>query len=205
MNRFLPVIASALLLFSCAPEGMRTWSSSQDYDRKFEKVLIMGLVNDVTLRSDIESDVVLAAGKSNLKAANGMSMFPPELGKPFEDIERVKARLREKGFDGIITVSLIDIRAERYREAQVSYEPLVYYDRFRNYYYRTYDLVYRPGYYSAYSKYFIETNFYELKGGTLVWSGRSEIFDYGELESFAPQFAKRLFKELVKEQVIAQD
>lgn len=184
---------------------MRTWSSSQDYDRKFEKVLVMGLVNDVTLRSDVESELVFAAGKINLKAANGMSLFPPELGKPFEDIERVKARLREKGFDGIITVALIDIRAERYRASQVSYEPLVYYDRFRNYYYRTYDLVYRPGYYSAYSKYFIETNFYELKGGTLVWSGRSEIFDYGELEHFSPAFAKSLFKELLKEEVIAQN
>lgn len=75
---------------------MRTWSSSQEYDRKFEKVLIMGLVNDVTLRSDIESDLVFAAGKINLKTANGMSMFPPELGKPFEDIERVKSRLRDK-------------------------------------------------------------------------------------------------------------
>lgn len=194
-----------LIGVACTPEGtMRTWSSSQEYDRKFGKVLVMGLVNDVTLRSDIESDLVYAAGKNNLKAANGMSLFPPELGKPFEDIERVKSRLRDKGFDGIITVSLIDIRAERYREAQVSYEPLVYYDRFRNYYYRTYDLVYRPGYYSAYSKYFIETNFYELKGGSLVWSGRSEIFAYGELDSFAPGFAKRLFKELINEQIIAQ-
>ncbi|MEP2026726.1 MAG: hypothetical protein ABJH98_01695 [Reichenbachiella sp.] len=41
-----------------------------------------------------------------------------------------------------------------------------------------------------------------MKGGILVWSGRSEIFDYGELEAFGPTYVKRLYKELLKEAVI---
>ena len=125
-----------------------------------------------------------------------MSIFPPELGKPFEDIERAKARMRDKGYDGVLTVALIDIKAERYVPSDVNYEPLIYYDRFRNYYYRTYELVYRPGYYSQYSRYFIETNFYELKTGSLVWSGRSRVFDPGEFDSFIQDHSKVLFKEL---------
>ncbi|MEO9966233.1 MAG: hypothetical protein ABJF11_10615 [Reichenbachiella sp.] len=204
MKKCLIHLVVLILFQSCTPEGtMRTWSSNEDYDRRFKNVLAMGLVNNVTVRSDVENELVYAAQKINLKAANGMSLFPPELGKPFEDIERVKARLREKGYDGILTAALIDIRAERYVPPETSYEPLIYYDRFRNYYYRTYDLVYRPGYYSASSKYFIETNFYELKEGKLVWSGRSEVFEYGELESFIPTYSRRLFKELMKEGVIA--
>jgi hypothetical protein len=43
-----------------------------------------------------------------------MAIFPPELGKPFVDIERVKSQLLDKGFDWILTVALIDIKAERY-------------------------------------------------------------------------------------------
>ncbi|MFY0600103.1 MAG: hypothetical protein JXR03_10565 [Cyclobacteriaceae bacterium] len=205
MRNVILAISTIVLLSGCVPQGlMRTWSSSEEYDHHFKKVLVMGLINNVNLRNDLENEVVLAAGKTDLASVNGMSMFPPELGKPFEDIERVKARLREKDFDGIITVALIDVRAERYVTTDSYYEPLVYYDRFRSYYYQTYSLVYRQGYFSEYSRYFIETNFYELGAGGLVWSGRSRVFEPEELEKFAPIYAKGLFKELAVEGVIAK-
>lgn len=164
----------------------------------------MGLVNNVSLRNDVENDVVYVSRNMELKATNGMSLFPPELGKPFEDVERVKSRLREKGFDSILTGAPIDVRAERYIGPETIYKSLVYYDRFMNYYYRTYDLVYRPGYFAEYSKFFIETNFYELKGGTPVWSGRPRVFEPNELENFPPDYAKGLFKELKMDGVIAR-
>ncbi len=192
-----------LCLNSCVPEGiMRTWSTTQEYDKHFKNIMVMGLVNNVNLRNDVELEVVGAARKSGLGSANGMSMFPPELGKPFEDVERAKARMREKGFDGVVTVALIDIKAERYIPPTQVYEPLVYYDRFGNYFFRTYDLVYRQGYFSEYSRFFIETNFYELKSGQLVWSGRSRVFEPSELSSFLPTYARGLFKELQVEGVI---
>lgn len=181
---------------------MSSWKSSQEYDRKFKQILAMGLINNVTIRQDTETELVHAANDVGLKSTNSMSLFPPELGKPIEDIERVKARLREIGMDGILTVALIDVKAERYVASEVAYEPFVYYDRFRNYYYRTYTAVYKPGYYAQNSEYFLETNFYELTGGSLVWSGRSKVFSYGELEATLPQYAKTLFKQLISEGVI---
>ena len=194
------------LLIGCTQEGvMRTWSSSEEYDRRFKNLMVMGLVNNVNLRNDVENEVVKAAKKSEMLATNSMSMFPPELGKPFEDIERIKSRLREKGFDGILTVALIDFKASRYIKPEAVYQPLVYYDRFRNYYYQTYDLVYKPGYFSEESKYFIETNFYELKGGKLVWSGRSQVFESYQLEGFLPTYAKGLFRELSQQGVILKE
>ena len=183
---------------------MRTWITTEEYDRTFENILVMGLVNNVNLRNDVENEVVYAARKAELNAGNGMSMFPPELGKPFEDVERAKTRMREKGYDGVLTVTLIDIKAERYVAPDLQYEPLVYYDRFRNYYFRTYELVYRPGYFSEYSRYFIETNFYELKGGRLVWSGRSQVFESSELNAFLPKYSRALFKELKLEGVVSR-
>jgi len=198
-------IAFTVLLSGCVPEGiMRTWSSSEEYDHKFKNLMVMGLINNLNLRNDVENEVVSAARKADLKATNGMSMFPPELGKPFEDIERMKNRLREKGFDGIVTVTLIDKRADRYIKPEATYEPLVYYDRFSNYYFRTYQLVYKPGYFQQATQYFIETNFYELGGGNLVWSGRSRVFDSQQLEGYLPTYAKGLFRELSKQGIILE-
>lgn len=203
MKSKLAILFTIFLLNSCVPEGlMRTWSTTEEYDRKFTNVLIMGLINNVNLRNEVENEVVYAGKKTSLKCVNGMSMFPPELGKPFEDVERAKERLRKNGFDGVITVALVDINEERYVPPSADYEPLLYYNRFGNYFFRTYDLVYRPGYFTKNTKYFIETNFYELKGGKLVWSGRSTVFAPAELNQYLPVYARGLFKELGVERII---
>lgn len=183
---------------------MRTWSTTEEYDKQFQKIMIIGLVNNVAIRSEVEFEVAEAARETKLIASKGINTFPPELGKPFDDIERVKERLRERNYDGVITVSLIDVKAERYVNSQTTYEPLVFYDRFSNYYYRTYDLVYRPGYITVDSKYFIETNFYELRGGKLVWSGRSGIFSPVDMTAFLKRYSKGLFRELALENIIVQ-
>ena len=196
-------LLSLALCMGCSETlNMRTWSSTEDYDKHFKNLLVMGLVNNVNLRNDVENEVVFAARKAEILSANGMSLFPPELGKPFEDIERVKSRLREAGFDGIITVTLIDVQSERYIGPDSQYQPFVYYDRFRNYYYQTYELVYRQGYFARDTQYFIETNFYELGTGKLVWSGRSSIFEPSELEDYLPRYANGLFTELKSEGII---
>jgi hypothetical protein len=206
MNNYTSVLVlfSALLYSSCAPTDiMRTWSTTNEYDNKFSKIMVIGLAEEVRFRSDLESVVVDAARQINLSANKGINMFPPELGKPFDDIERVKTRLREKGFDGILTVTVIDIKEERYIKQELNYEPLVYYDRFRNYYYKTYDLVYRPGYFSINSSYFIEANFYELSDGHLVWTGRSRVLQVSEIDPYLPIYGKALFKELRYQNIIS--
>jgi len=194
-----------LLINGCASTThVREWSSSDLNDRNFKKILIMGLVNNVSLRNDVEGEVVDAARRYNLNGINSMSMFPPELGKPFDDTERVRNRLQERNFDGILTVALIDVTAERYIRPENKYMPLTYYDRFGNYYSRTYTQVYRKGYFALESKYFLETNLYELKNGYLLWSGRSYAFDPHDVEKFVPAYAKRLFKELLEKGVITK-
>jgi len=199
----LAALPTIILMNSCtSTDHVRDWSASDAYKRNFEKVMIMGLVNKVSLRNDIEYELVDAAHKIGLKATNSMAMFPPELGKPFDDTERIKVRLQEAGFDGILTVALIDYTAERYVRPEKKYVPMVYYDQFTNYYYRTEVLVYKPGYFSLQTKYFLETNLYEIKGGKLVWSGRSYIFNPQDVERFVPKYAKKLFKELLTAGVI---
>lgn len=202
---FFLLLAAICIMIHCAPEGlMRTWSTSEDYDRDFQNILVMGLINNLNLRSDVENEVVYAARKADRKAGNAMSIFPPELGKPFDDIEKAKERMRRNGYDAVLTITLIDVKSRVFIAPEAAYQPQVHFDRFRNYYYRTYDLVYRPGYFSEYSQYYLETNFYELGGGHLVWSGRSKVFEPQELESFLPVYSRALFKELKMQGVVSR-
>jgi hypothetical protein len=201
---FLVALPTMILMNSCATKDIvREWSPSEDHEQKLEKIMIMGLVNQVSLRNDVEYEMADAAHKFGLKATNSMAMFPPELGKPFEDAGKLRLQLQERGFDAIITVAIIDIEAERYVGPEKKYVPMVYYNRFANYYQRTEVLVYKPGYFSLNTRYFLETNIYELKAGRLVWSGRSTVFDPQDVERFVPRYSKKLFKELQKTGIIA--
>lgn len=194
---------ATILISSCATKDIvRDWNSGEEHKRNVESIMIMGLVNQVSLRSDIEFEMSNAARKIGLKATNSITIFPPELGKPFDDTERIKVRMQERGIDAILTVAIIDIKAERYVGPEKTYVPLAYYDRFTNYYYRTEALVFKPGYVSLQTRYFLETNLYEVKTGKLVWSGRSYIFDPRDVERFVPKYANKLFKELLTAGVI---
>jgi len=201
---FLVALPTMILMNSCATKDIvREWSPSEDHEQKLEKIMIMGLVNQMSLRNDVEYEMADAAHKFGLKATNSMAMFPPELGKPFEDAEKLRLRLQERGFDAIITVAIIDIEAERYVGPEKKYVPMVYYNRFTNYYHRTEVLVYKPGYFSLKTRYFLETNIYELKAGRLIWSGRSTVFDPQDVERFVPRYSKKLFRELQITGIIA--
>jgi len=204
--RICCVILSTLIILNCctSTSHVRSWTSKEDYERNFGKILVLGLVNRVSLRHDVEFALVDASKKFGLRAIDGMAVFPPALGKPFDDIERDRIHLQNIGFDAILTVAIIDVTAERYIRPENSYVPLVYYDRFGNYYYRTYATVYKKGYFTVESKYFLETNLYELKNGSLIWFGRSYAFDPYELEKFIPAYAKRLFKELLEKGIITK-
>jgi hypothetical protein len=193
------LILASFLVDSCATNDIvRDWNSTEEPKQNIESIMIMGLVNQVSLRSDTEYEMADAARKTGLKPTISMTMFPPQFGKPFDDTERIKERLQERGIDAILTVAIIDIKAERYVGPEKTYVPLVYYDRFTNYYYRTEAVVYKPGYFTLQTRYFLETNLYEVKSGKLIWSGRSYAFDPQDFESFLPKYAKRLFKELGK-------
>jgi len=195
-----------ILMNSCATKDIvRDWNSSEEHKIDFDRIMIMGLVNQVSLRNDIENEMVNAAIKNGLNVTNSMGMFPPQFGGiPLDDTEQIKERLQERGYDGILTVALIDIQAERYVGPERTYVPLIYYNRFGNYYFRTAAVVYRPGYFTLQTRYFLETNLYEVESGKLIWSGRSYAFDPQDIKSLSPKYAKRLFKELDRTGVIAK-
>ena len=172
-------LLATILMSSCATKDIvRDWNSGDEHKRNVESIMIMGLVNQVSLRSDIEFEMSNAAHKIGLKATNSMTMFPPELGKPFDDTERIKVRMQERGIDAILTVAIIDIKAERYVGPEKTYVPLAYYDRFTNYYYRTEAVVYKPGYFTLQTRYFLGTN--------LSTSWGSKTYDLPDQINFPP-------------------
>lgn len=166
--------------------------------------MILGLFEDVVVRDLLEVELVKAAEKRDLTAIESLLYFPPSLGEPFQDAAQTRKNLMEKGFDGLITATIIGTGANRYVPPTSSYQPLIYYNVFRNYYYQTYALVNTPGYITQETKYFIEANLYEMKEGKLIWTGRSYAFNQVLYKSEIQKFAKKLFKQMTKQEVITK-
>ena len=158
--------------------------------------MVLGLSGDVAVRDLLEVELAIAAEKKHLTVIESLHYFPPSLGEPFQDAAQTRKNLLEKGFDGLITASIIGTSAKRYVPPTSSYQPMIYYNVFRNYYYQTYALVNTPGYITQESRYFIEANLYEMKEGKLIWTGRSYAFDQelykSEIQKFANQMPGKL-------------
>jgi hypothetical protein len=197
------VIFTLIMMNGCNTNyHLRTWRSVNDFDRSFNKILIAGLIHNESYRSYVERELLSAARRVNLTGTNSMRMFPPEVDRPFEDIDTVLVRLKERGFGAILTVAIIDTTAARYIPPERTYVPREYYNRLKNYYYRTYEVVYKPGYFGLEDRYFLETNLFDVETGALIWSGRSYTFLTQDLEFFLPRYSRKLFKELQKSGII---
>ena len=56
-HRLFLIVFVMLLINGCASTHVREWSSGEEIDRNFNKILIMGLVNNVSLRNDVEGEL----------------------------------------------------------------------------------------------------------------------------------------------------
>lgn len=196
--KYLAILFSLLFIYFSAysQNKIRAWASEDSSQISFNNVMVIGLFENYSMRLDFEESVVFQAQKNRLKAQEGMNMFPPELGNPFQDMPRVRERLVEKGYDGLISIALFSINSKRYIPPTTVYQPISYYDRFGSYYSRSYAVFSIPGYVKPEEKYFIECNIYELKGGLLKWTARSFSFFTENLEENLKNFNKQMFKDL---------
>ena len=62
--------------------------------------------------------------------------------------------------------------------------------------------IYTKGYYVFNTKYFWESNLYDLKSNRLLYSAQSQSFDPVSTESLSHEYGKMIVKDMVKNKVI---
>jgi hypothetical protein len=109
-----------------------------------------------------------------------------------------------RGIDAILTVAIIDVKAERYVRPET---------KLMCHWLTTTGLqtiITERKHWSIsqaistlQARYFLETkSLRSEKAGKLVWSGRSYVFDPQDVERFVPKYAKKLFKEMLTAGII---
>jgi hypothetical protein len=184
------------------------WDNPDYPVKEFNKILVLGISQNQSARAVVEqtvADELAAEGFTTVTATQSFSVSELEEMKGNRDLAH--SRLSEIGVDGILIMSVLDVKEDRYYvPGTVSYHPTMaypYYGGYYGYWGATYTTVYSPGYYEESVNVFLESNIYSLDNDILVWSAQSQTEDPSSVQALAENYARVLVDEIIKNKVIS--
>jgi hypothetical protein len=172
----------------------QVWTPPPEAKRTLHRVLALYVSPDAGLRTDAERTMVTALGAlfSATPAANVLS------ASDYTSTERTREKLEAAGYDGIVSMRLLSVDDELALRAPVTYRLL-----------ETYWSWAAPEYSAkatgvpSRGSVRIETSFYALDDGALVWSGLSEPVEAATAEDRVEGAARAAAAEVAHTGVIA--
>jgi hypothetical protein len=208
--RKLLVISSLLigiLLQNCkSSQVTSTWKAKDLSAKEYNKIMVVGIIReaDRTIREQMEKHLVEDLRLQGLNAFSSYVEYGP---KTFENMNEqgVNEKLAAEGIDGVLTIVLLNKEKERYYvPARVVYTPYVtYHDRFWRYYSSVYTRIESPDYYGVSTKYFWESNFYDLKENKLVYSVQTQTFAPASASSMAHEYGQLIIKNIISNNIFS--
>jgi len=208
---FLLVWALALGLAGCASTALKsTWRSPEDTGPAMRQVAVFMLAPDENVRRFAEDQMVRSLPKGTRGVA-GYTLFE----KPESNIETIRGKLKEKGFDSILMARTVSIDKSQQNVPPTTHmvptgpmlvgvaDPRsldVYYQHVWGYTYQT-----TPGYVAQMTTIVIETVLYRLPGGQAVWSAVSESRNPKSQADLVQELVGLIDKQLTKEGLVVDN
>ncbi len=202
----LLVVLMIPVLWGCSSSKItHSWKSDTAINAHYNKILVVGLNgdDDMAMRAKMEEHLVGDLKALGYQAIPSLEKFGPK-ALSFRDEDSVVNELKNSGIDAVITIVLLDKEKERYYvPGVVNYTPYaIYQRRFWGYYRTMYGRIYSPGYYTSSTRYFWESNLYDLNSKELLYSVQTESFDPASLEGMAHEYGRLIVKDIVKKKVL---
>ncbi|MFZ9661869.1 MAG: hypothetical protein ACO29O_08325 [Chitinophagaceae bacterium] len=200
------ILFAIFFLTACATSRItNSWKSEDQPTTVFKKLLILGLLRDKdrNFQMKMENHMVDDLKEKGIQAISAMQEFGP---KTFEGQDEVQAleKIKNNGFDAVLTIVMLDKEKERrYVPGHIYYSPFGWhYNRFWGYYGTMYHRIYEPGYYVSSTKYFWESNLYDMNSQKLVYSVQSESFDPATSEALGHEYGQMIINDMVNKGIL---
>jgi hypothetical protein len=196
----LTALAIITLLGACNTSKITSsWNAQNVPVRPYSKILVLGLIReaDRSIRERMEEHFAGDLTDLGYTAISALKEYGP---KAFDKMDEAAAleKLKNSGVEAVITIVLLDKQKERkYMPAQ-NYSPR---DFWGYYGYRN-NRIYEPGYYVTNTKYFWESNFYDLKKQTLLYSVQTRSFEPANTEAMGHEYGRMIVRDMVKKQIL---
>jgi hypothetical protein len=164
------------------------------YSGEWNKILVVALLKNETNRRKVEDELLLYLNGKGIVSYN-------YLNEDFNKIDEDKFRnkIKADGFDGAITLRLIDVDKEKvFIPEQQNLYPM-YYQNFSGFYPQGWASYTAPGYYSMNKTFIVETVVYSIKEDKIIWSGITESFNPDGVVNMTSEISKLIYKKMLDE------
>jgi hypothetical protein len=208
MKAFKILILSAIMVVIASCSGSTkitsSWKSPTATSIDTKKVMVVALLpdKDRELQKNMENGLVEDLKAKGIHAVSAFETFGPKYLP--QDEHQALNKLHETGIEDVLTVVLLDKNKDKsYNPGRVDIYPVGYYRTWFGYYRTVYSRVYTPGYYTSNTRFYWESNLYDLEGNKLLYSAQSESFDPSSVSQLASDYSKKIIGDMAKQGLIA--
>jgi hypothetical protein len=196
------IAAVCLILASCSNTKLTSsWKPANATTlAPGNKILVLGIIRekDIRLRMQMEGFLVDALKAKGYNAVSAYTLYGPEMFGNKEE-EAVLGQLHNSGIAEVFTISLLDKARERTYQPGMAYP----YSPFWGYYSYMYGRIYDPGYISVDTKFFWESNLYDVGTKKLLYSVQSHSTNPSSAADMGKAYSKVIIKNMEKEGLLA--
>ena len=203
----LKALALFILLsqLSCSNSKITSsWKAGNINPGKYDKVLVLGLIRetDRTIREKMEEHLIGDLQRLGYTAVSSMAVFGPAAFTRMTE-ENAINQVTEAGADAVLTIVLLDkSKEQRFISGRLPFDGPAYYNRFGGYYTTMYDRIYSTGYYVTDTKYFWESNFYDMSTRQLLYSVQTQSFSPSSSQELGHHYGLLIVNDMIKKHVL---
>ncbi len=200
-------IVSIIMLTSCSSTKLvSTWRSPETPVFEANKVLVIGLTNDIDNRRIFESRLSYALERQGVVAVRSVDFFESSFTsseKSEAELDAVEQELLNAGFDAILFSKILGVE-EKVTMVQ-SFRALDdTYNGFKEDYINSQEYYYHKAASNSYQLYHAQTNLYCIcpdKARELLWTGKIDVVDQN-LSKNITNYIQLLTRELESAQML---
>lgn len=205
MKRNMPAAWLLLLLavtMGCASTRVTsTWKAPGVLAQPYQKIMVVGIIReaDRTIREQMEAHLMGDLKTLGYEAVSAYQYYGPKAFQNQTEAEVLQS-LRAQGIGALLTIVLLDKKKEKYYvPGRMAYTPYnAYHSRFWGYYNSLSFRIQSPGYYEESTRYFWESNLYDLATGQLLYSVQTQSFDPLSMTTLAHEYGQKILQSLLK-------
>lgn len=194
---FLGFIVALLLNSSCTSTKLTsTWHvpNKKIKIERLNKILVVALFQNETSRRTAEDQMI---GYLDGKGVVSYEYLNKTVSVENENM--IRDKIKKDGFDGALTMRLLDIDKEEFYSRGKKFNYPMYYGRFSAYYLRNYGYYSNPDYYSTTKAYIVETNVFSIKQDKIIWTGVTKTIDPDDVSKMTEEISKIVYEKMIKE------
>lgn len=206
--KILIVAALIFMIASCSSTMITSsWKSPEATNLSSKKIMVIALLPDKNreLQKSMEAQLVNELKEKGVQALSAFATFGPKYFPQNE--EEALNKLQDNGIHAVLTIVLLNKdKDKQFNPGNVSIYPVGYYRSWFGYYQTVYNRVYTPGYYTSNTKFFWESNLYDLdvkNGEKLLYSAQSQSFNPSSISKLATEYSNKIVNDMAKQGLLS--